>query len=132
MLTLQIGSDLYNRQAVKEIKINNFEFTLSDTESDLANDIFKDEYNFEFIENSQNRLKERELEKSLTDHIIKFLTELGQGFAFVGKQYKIETDDEDYYIDPLFYHLKLRSYIIIELKTTKFKPEYAGKMIFYL
>ena len=132
MLMIQIDSNLYDRQVVKEIKVNNFSLTLPEQDSDLASDIFKDEYNFEFIDNSKGRLKERALEKALVDDVIKFLTELGQGFAFVGKQYKVETSDEDYYIDLLFYHLELRSYIIIELKTTKFKPEYAGKMAFYL
>jgi predicted nuclease of restriction endonuclease-like (RecB) superfamily len=132
VLAIQIQSNLYKRQAIKEIKINNFALTLPEENSDLANDIFKDEYNFEFIDNSKGRLAERAIEKALIDDVIKFLTELGQGFAFVGKQYHLEAGDEDYYIDLLFYHLKLRSYIIIELKTTKFKPEYAGKMAFYL
>jgi len=132
VLVFQIESKLYERQANKEIKTNNFTLTLPEESSDLANEIFKDEYNFEFIDNSKGRLKERELEESLIYNVIKFLTELGQGFAFVGKQYKIETSDEEYYIDLLFYHLHLRSYIVIELKTTKFKPEYAGKMAFYL
>lgn len=132
MLSLQIGSKLYDRQAKNEIKLNNFVLTLPENDSDLANDIFKDEYNFEFIDNEEGRLKERALEKALVDDVVKFLTELGKGFAFVGKQYHLEAGDEDYYIDLLFYHLDLRSYIVIELKTTKFKPEYAGKMAFYL
>ena len=132
VLAIQIQSNLYKRQAIKEVKVNNFQLTLPEENSDLANDIFKDEYNFEFIDNSKGRLAERAIEKALIDDVIKFLTELGQGFAFVGKQYHLEAGDEDYYIDLLFYHLKLRSYIIIELKTTKFKPEYAGKMAFYL
>lgn len=132
VLMLQIQSNLYDRQANKEIKTNNFQITLPDNNSDLANDIFKDEYNFEFIDNTKGRLKERAIEKALIDDVIKFLTELGAGFAFVGKQYHLEAGDEDYYIDLLFYHLELRSFIIIELKTTKFKPEYAGKMAFYL
>ena len=132
VLAIQIQSNLYKRQAIKEVKVNNFALTLPEENSDLANDIFKDEYNFEFIDNSKGRLAERAIEKALIDDVIKFLTELGQGFAFVGKQYHLEAGDEDYYIDLLFYHLKLRSYIIIELKTTKFKPEYAGKMAFYL
>ena len=132
VLTTQIETNLYNRQAIDELKTNNFALTLPDDDSDLANEIFKDEYNFEFIDNAKGRLKERELEKNLVDNVIKFLTELGKGFAFVGKQYHLEAGEEDYYIDLLFYHLELRSYIIIELKTTKFKPEYAGKMAFYL
>jgi predicted nuclease of restriction endonuclease-like (RecB) superfamily len=132
VLTTQIETNLYSRQAIDEIKTNNFTLTLPENDSDLANEIFKDEYNFEFIDNSKGRLQEREIEKNLVDNVIKFLTELGKGFAFVGKQYHLEAGDDDYYIDLLFYHLELRSYIIIELKTTKFKPEYAGKMAFYL
>jgi predicted nuclease of restriction endonuclease-like (RecB) superfamily len=132
VLKTQIETNLYSRQAIDDVKTNNFFLTLPENDSDLANEIFKDEYNFEFIDNSQGRLKERELEKNLVDNVIKFLTELGKGFAFVGKQYHLEAGDDDYYIDLLFYHLELRSYIIIELKTTKFKPEYAGKMAFYL
>lgn len=132
ILISQIETNLCSRQAINEIKTNNFAITLPENNSDLANEIFKDEYNFEFIDNSNKRLKEREIEKELTNNVIKFLTELGKGFAFVGKQCHIEAGDDDYYIDLLFYHLELRSYIIIELKTTKFKPEYAGKMAFYL
>ena len=132
ILLLQIKSNLYQRQAIKEVKTNNFGITLPNQTSDLANDIFKDKYNFEFINNPPERLKERQLEKSLTDDIIKFLTELGKGFAFVGKQYHLEVDDEDLYIDLLFYHLELKCYIVIDLKTTKFRAEYAGKMALYL
>ena len=130
VLVMQISRNLYeieNRE-----KINNFKITLPEEASDLANEIFKDEYNFEFIDNSKGRLLERNLEKALTDDIIKFLTELGKGFAFVGKQYKLDVGGEEYYIDLLFYHIKLKSYIVIELKTRKFKPEYVGKLGFYL
>ncbi len=77
-------------------------------------------------------MKERKLEDALLDNVIKFLLELGHGFALVGKQYHLEVDDQDFYIDLLFYHLKLKSYIVLELKTGKFKPEYSGKMGFYL
>ena len=92
---------------------SNFALTLPENDSDLANEIFKDEYNFEFIDNSQGRLKEREIKKNLVDNVIKFLTELGKGLAFVGKQYHLKAGDDDYYIDLPFYHLELRSYIII-------------------
>jgi predicted nuclease of restriction endonuclease-like (RecB) superfamily len=132
VLVTQIKTDLYSRQAQKEIKSNNFHLTLPEVSSDLANEIFKDEYNFEFIDNSKGRLKERALEDALIDDVIKFLTELGKGFAFVGKQYHFEVDGDDFYTDLLFYHIKLKSYIVIELKTGKFKPEYVGKMGFYL
>ena len=132
ILLLQIKSNLYKRQADKEIKTNNFQTTLPENNSDLANDIFKDEYNFDFIDAPHGKLKERTIEKALIDDVIKFLLELGKGFSFVGKQYHLEAANKDYYCDLLFYHLDLRSFIIIELKTTEFKPEYAGKMVFYL
>ena len=76
--------------------------------------------------------RERELEKALTDHLREFLIELGVGFAYVGSQYHVEISDQDFYLDLLFYHLKLRCYVVIELKTGEFKPEYAGKINFYL
>jgi predicted nuclease of restriction endonuclease-like (RecB) superfamily len=132
VLSMQIETNLYERQAKNELKTNNFALTLPQEDSDLVSEIFKDEYNFEFIDNKEGLLKERAIEKALIDDIIKFLTELGKGFAFVGKQYHLEVAGEDFYIDLLFYHIKLKSYIVIELKTTKFKPEYVGKMGFYL
>jgi RecB family endonuclease NucS len=79
-----------------------------------------------------NEAQEREVEKELVQHITKFLLELGAGFSFVGKQYHLEVGDDDFYIDLLFYHLNLRCYVVIELKTGKFKPEYAGQLNFYL
>ena len=132
VLITQIETNLYSRQGVVENKTNNFAITLPQEDSDLANEIFKDEYNFEFIDNTDGLLKERGIENALVDNVIKFLLELGQGFAFVGKQYHIEVAGEDFYIDLLFYHIKLKSYIVIELKNTKFKPEYVGKVGFYL
>lgn len=129
VLTHQIKSNLYSRQA-SDKKTNNFKITLPEPQSDLANDLIKDEYNFDFITNKD--LKERELEGSLIDNIIKFLLELGKGFAFVGKQYNLNVGGDDFYIDLLFYNIKLKSYFVIELKTGKFKPEYVGKMAFYL
>lgn len=132
VLITQIETNLYTRQGVIENKTNNFAITLPQEDSDLANEIFKDEYNFEFIDNADGLLKERGIENALVDNVIKFLLELGQGFAFVGKQYHLEVAGEDFYIDLLFYHIKLKSYIVIELKNTKFKPEYVGKVGFYL
>ncbi len=111
--------------------ITNFEKRLPEPQSHLAQEMLKDPYNFDFIELADN-YREKELEQGLIDHIEKFLLELGQGFAFVARQYHIEIGGEDYYIDLLFYHLKLRCYCVIELKNTDFKPEYAGKMNFYL
>ena len=111
--------------------VTNFKERLPDAQSKLAEQTIKDPYNFDFLTLSNN-YKERELENGLIKHIEKFLIELGQGFSFVGRQYHLEIGNEDYYIDLLFYHLKLRCYCVIELKNTKFKPEYVGKMNFYL
>ena len=128
VLVHQIESKLYERQGKA---VTNFTHTMVAPQSDLARQILKDPYNFEFL-TLQGDVEERELEKGLIDHIRKFLLELGAGFAFVGNQYHIEVGGEDFYIDLLFYHLRLRCYVVIELKTGKFKPEYAGKLNFYL
>lgn len=128
VLSLQIQSNLYARDGKS---INNFKSTLPATQSDLAQSIIKDPYNLEFLD-IQGKIHERELEEKLIDHIRKFLLELGQGFAFIGSQYHIELEGEDYYLDLLFYHVKLKCYVVIDLKTGKFKPEHAGKMNFYL
>ena len=111
--------------------ITNFKDRLPGPQSQLAQEILKDPYQFDFLE-LRNGYKERELEQGLIDHIQQFLIELGQGFAFVARQYHLEVDGDDYYIDLLFYHLQLRCYCVIEIKTTSFRPEYAGKMNFYL
>lgn len=111
--------------------INNFNKTLPKSQSDLAIQTIKDPYIFDFLEIS-NKSKEREVENKLVNNITKFLLELGVGFAYVGKQYHLEVENEDFYIDLLFYHLKLRCFIAIELKSGKFKPEYVGKLNFYL
>jgi len=109
---------------------SNFKAHLPTPQSDLVQQALKDPYIFDFM-TLEEPFHERELETGLIKHLEKFLIELGQGFAFVGRQYHIEVGDNDFYIDLLFYHLKLRSYIVIELKKGKFKPEYAGKMNFY-
>lgn len=131
VLAIQIEGQAYDRQALDQKKIHNFDVALPDPQSDLATQILKNEYNFEFLTISKKH-KEKELEDALVSNIIKFLLELGKGFAFVGQQYHIEVDGDDFYIDLLFYHIKLKSYIVIELKTGKFKPEYVGKLGFYL
>lgn len=128
VMVAQIQTGLYNRQGKS---INNFKSTLPAAQSDLAQSIIKDPYNLEFLD-IQGKIHERELEGKLIDHIRNFLLELGQGFAFIGNQYHIELEGEDYYLDLLFYHVKLKCYVVIELKTGKFKPEHAGKMNFYL
>ena len=128
VLSLQIQSNLYARDGKSH---NNFQSTLPSPQSDLVASIIKDPYNLEFLD-IQGKFHERELEEKLIDHIRNFLLELGQGFAFIGNQYHIELEGEDYYLDLVFYHVKLKCYVIIELKTGKFKPEYAGKLNFYL
>ena len=128
VMVAQIQTGLYNRQGKS---INNFKSTLPAAQSDLAQSIIKDPYNLEFLD-IQGKIHERELEGKLIDHIRNFLLELGHGFAFIGNQYHIELEGEDYYLDLLFYHVKLKCYVVIELKTGKFKPEHAGKMNFYL
>jgi YhcG PDDEXK nuclease domain len=99
--------------------------------SDLAQQTLKDPYNFDFVAMSDS-MKEKDLENQLVTQISKFLLELGKGFAFVGRQYHLEIADNDYYLDLLFYHIRLKCYVVVELKNTKFIPEYTGKMNFYL
>lgn len=130
VLVHQIESSLYQRQKGTH-KTNNFKKTLPAPQSDLAQQTIKDPYIFDFLNLSQSA-KELELQNELLKHITKFLLELGSGFAFVGSQYHIEISKKDFYIDLLFYHLKLRCYIVIELKTGDFKPAYAGQLNFYL
>jgi predicted nuclease of restriction endonuclease-like (RecB) superfamily len=129
ILMHQIKSDLYSRQTTLN-KTHNFDLTLPNPQSDLATNLLKDEYNFEFLRGGD--FKEKEVEDQLTENIVKFLLELGKGFAFVGRQYHLEVGGQDFFIDLLFYNLELRCYVVIELKTGEFKPEYAGKLGFYL
>ncbi len=128
MMLAQIDSGLYERQGRAP---TNFEWTLPAPQSDLAQQVVKDPYNFDFLVLHENA-RERELERGLLAHIREFLLELGVGFAFVGNQVPIEVGDQDFYLDLLFYHLHLRCYVVIDLKIGDFKPEYAGKMNFYL
>lgn len=111
--------------------ISNFSRLLPTIQSDLAQQLLKDPYNFDFL-TLTNNYKERELENALTDNITKFLIELGAGFAYVGRQVPLKVGDKEFYLDLLFYHLKLRCYIVVELKATDFMPEYTGKLSFYL
>ena len=127
-LVHQIESGLYQRQGVA---LTNFPSTLPATQSDLAQNLLKDPYTFGFIGLSE-KMKERDLERALLVHIRDFLLELGKGFAFLGSQFHLEVGDEDFYLDLLFYHTVLRCHIVIDLKIGAFKPEYAGKMGFYL
>jgi predicted nuclease of restriction endonuclease-like (RecB) superfamily len=123
-----IESDLYKRQGKAR---TNFEKTLPPPQSDLARETLKDPYHFECLTLAGDA-EECAIQKGLLEQVQQFLIELGAGFAFVGQQYYLEVGGEDFFIDLLFYHLKLRCYVVIELKTTAFKPEYAGKMNFYL
>lgn len=127
-LEVQIDHQLY---LTKGKSVNNFTHTLPIEESKIAIQTLKDPYNFDFLGLQQDAL-EREIEIEITKNIRDFLLELGKGFAFLGNQYKIEISENDYFINLLFYHLDLRSFIVIELKAGKFKPEHAGKLNFYL
>ena len=127
-LALQIKSELHKRQGKS---INNFQTTLPEPLSDLAQQTLKDPYVFDFM-TMASPFKEKDIENQLVTHIRKFLLELGKGFAFVGQQYHLEVAENDYYIDLLFYHIKLKCYVVIELKNSRFIPEFAGKLNFYL
>lgn len=128
VLTVQIETDLYGRQGKA---VTNFSTTLPSPQSDLAHQTLKDPYLFDFLTLSEEA-HERELESGLVDHVQKFLLELGAGFAFVGRQYHLVVGDDDFYLDLLFYHLKLRCFVVIDLKMQEFTPEDAGKLNFYL
>lgn len=128
VLVHQIESGLYVRQGQA---ITNFGQTLPPPQSELAQQLLKDPYNFDFLTLGERAL-ERDLERGLLEHIRKFLLELGVGFAFVGSQYHLEVGGQDFYLDLLFYHLRLRCFVVIDLKISEFQPEFAGKMNFYL
>lgn len=128
VLALQIDTDLYHRRGKAT---TNFPTTLPAPQSDLASEVVKDPYAFDFL-SIDGDAQERAIERGLLDQIRKFLLELGRGFAFVGSQHHIEVGGEDFYIDLLFYHLKLRCFVVVELKAGSFQPEFAGKMSFYL
>lgn len=126
-LSAMIKSTVHERQGEA---VSNFAARLPAPQSALARQLLKDPYLFDFL-TLEEPFHERELETGLVRHLEKFLLELGAGFAFVGRQYRLEVSDRDFYLDLLFYHLKLRCFIVIELKKGDFKPEYAGKMNFY-
>ena len=127
-LEVQISKNLFKKTGKA---IHNFENTLPATQSKLVEQTLKDPYNLDFLGLEEDAL-EKAIEDELTKHITEFLLELGKGFAFLGTQFKIEISENDYFIDMLFYHVELRCYVVIELKSGKFKPEYAGKLNFYL
>ena len=128
ILAIQIAARAHARSGKA---LTNFAKTLPPADSDLANQIFKDPYLFDFLGTADPR-REREVEQALVDHIQSFLLELGAGFAFVGRQVPLEVGDTDSYLDLLFYHLKLRRYVVVELKAVPFEPGFAGQMNFYL
>lgn len=128
MLVFQIETQLHKRQGAA---VQNFDLSLPPSESDMANQIFKDPYVFDFLGTADPR-KEAELEQKLIDHIQKFLLELGQGFSFVGRQVHLELGGDDFYLDLLFYHLKLRCFVVVELKAGKFEAGYVSKLNMYL
>ena len=130
VLTHQIESSLYERQVIAE-KISNFENRLPAPQSELAIQTMKDPYIFDFIPFKEDMI-ERDIENALVKEITALLLELGTGFAFLGNQYHLNVGGDDFYIDLLFYNINLRSYVVIELKTGDFKPEYAGQLNFYL
>ena len=127
VLSLMIKSEVHKRAGNL---VSNFKQILPPFESDLVQQSFKDPYIFDFLTITEP-FREKELENSLIKHMEKFLIELGSGFAFVGRQYKLEIGDDEFYIDLLFYHLNLRCFVVVELKRGKFKPEYSGQVNFY-
>ena len=128
VLEAQIETRLHERQGAA---LSNFGRTLPTPQSELAQQVLKDPYNFDFL-SLHDVAVERDLERGLLEHLKAFMLELGVGFSFVGSQVHLEVGGEDFYLDLLFYHLKLRCFVVIDLKMTAFKPEYAGKMNFYL
>ena len=127
MLRSMIEGNAHQREGKA---VTNFDLRLPSPQSDLAKQSLKDPYIFDFL-TLEEPFRERELEVSLVQHLEKFLLELGQGFSFVGRQYHLNVGENDFYIDLLFYHLRLRCFIVIEIKKGEFKPEYAGKINFY-
>jgi predicted nuclease of restriction endonuclease-like (RecB) superfamily len=128
ILAIQIETRLHERQG---FAVNNFTIALPPADSDMAAQVFKDPYLFDFLGTADPR-KEREVEQALVDHIQRFLLELGAGFAFVGKQVLLEVGNRDFYIDLLFYHLQLRCFVVVELKALPFDPAFVGQLNLYL
>jgi predicted nuclease of restriction endonuclease-like (RecB) superfamily len=128
VLVMHIERRLHERQGKA---VTNFPATLPPTDSDMAAQVFKDPYLFDFLGTAEPR-REREVEQALVDHTQRFLLELGAGFAFVGRQVLLEVGDQDFYVDLLFYHLKLRCFVVVELKAGPFDPAYVGQINLYL
>jgi predicted nuclease of restriction endonuclease-like (RecB) superfamily len=128
VLAHQIDGGLFNRQGGA---LTNFDRTLPAAQSELAQQLIKDPYNFDFLSLS-TEAKERAIERGMIQQVQALILELGKGFAFIGSQYPLEVGGQDYYLDLLFYHYRLRCFVVFELKVEAFKPEFAGKMNFYL
>ncbi len=128
VLTHQIESGLYQRAGKA---ITNFQATLPAPHSDLAHQMLKDPYHFDFLRLREQH-DEQELENALIEHVTRFLLELGAGFSYLGRQYRLEVAGDEFFMDLLFYHVRLHCYVVIELKAVKFKPEFAGKLNFYI
>ena len=130
VLKMQIESKLYERQ-INSRKINNFTATLPAPQSDLANYLLKDPYIFD-LAGAKERADERDIEEQLVKHVTRYLLEMGNGFAFVARQKHFQIGDSDFYADLILYNIKLHAYVVVELKATPFKPEYAGQLNFYI
>jgi predicted nuclease of restriction endonuclease-like (RecB) superfamily len=128
ILDIQLDTKLHERQGQA---ITNFNRVLPSPQAELAQETLKDPYMFDFL-NRTDDMHEWDLERQLTNHIIKFLLELGNGFAFIGRQHPLKIGEKEYAIDLLFYHIRLRCFVVIDLKMRDFEPEYTGKMNFYL
>lgn len=131
VLDHQIDLQLFERQANKKNKLSNFESQLAPVQGELAIDMMKDPYVFE-LTGTKEKMLEKDIEIAMMENVKSVLLEMGRGFSFVGNQYKVSTSNNDYYIDLLFYHLKLRCYVVVELKAVEFKPEFLGQLQFYV
>ena len=130
VLKMQIESKLYERQ-INSRKVNNFTATLPAPQSDLANYLLKDPYIFD-LAGAKEKADERDIEEQLVKHVTRYLLEMGNGFAFVARQKHFQIGDSDFYTDLILYNIKLHAYVVVELKATPFKPEYAGQLNFYI
>lgn len=131
VLIIQIEQDLYGRQGQNTHKITNFQDRLPSPQSDLAIQLFKDPYDFRFLPVTEEA-EEQAIENSMVSHLSKLFIELGSGFAYMGNQYKLTIDGHDFFLDMLFYHVRLHCYFVVELKSSALKPEHVGKLNFYL
>lgn len=130
VLKMQIESNLYDRQ-IKSNKVNNFTATLPAPQSDLANYLLKDPYIFD-LAGAKEKADERDIEEQLVKHVTRYLLEMGNGFAFVARQKHFQIGNSDFFTDLILYNIKLHAYVVVELKATPFKPEYAGQLNFYI